>query len=73
VAGYQAVLEIGLAKAPVKTPKDQRLIKENVEKFLQAFAPPWDVRIKEHLLQGFYIPQEALSAEEMKERFGAND
>jgi len=73
VAGYQAVLEIGLAKAPVKTPKDQRLIKENVDKFLQAFEPPWAARIKEHLLQGFYIPQEALSAEEMKERFGVND
>ena len=73
VAGYQAVLEIGRKKPPVKTPKDQRLIKENVEKFLQAFAPPWAAEIKEHLEQGFYIPQEALSAEEMRERFGVDD
>ncbi|OQA09344.1 MAG: hypothetical protein BWY65_01129 [Firmicutes bacterium ADurb.Bin373] len=70
VAGYQAVLEIGLNKAPVKTPKEQRLIKENVEQFLHTFSPPWAAKIKEHLEQGFYIPQEALSAEEMRERFG---
>ncbi len=70
VAGYQALIQIGLQKAPVKTPKAQRLVKKNVANFLTAFEPSWAAKIGEHLLQGFYIPQEALSALEMKERFG---
>ena len=70
VAGYQALAQIGLQKAPVKTPKAQRLVKKNVARFLTAFEPAMAAKIREHLFQGFYIPQEALSAQEMKERFG---
>ncbi|QNB47772.1 hypothetical protein BR63_16735 [Thermanaerosceptrum fracticalcis] len=88
--GYKAVLEIGMLREPVKTPKEQRVRKENIEKFIQAleespelkklessvssgvFDLSWIVMLKKHLEGGFYIPQEALSATKMKERFGTN-
>lgn len=68
--GYQAVLEIGLSKRPVKTPKEQKFKKENIDWFIEAFEYSWAIKLKKHLEGGFYIPQEALSATEMKERFG---
>lgn len=69
--GYQAVLEIGLKKEPVKTPKKQKIKKENIARFIQAFEHAWAAKMKKHLEGGFYVPQEALSATEMKERFGS--
>jgi hypothetical protein len=73
--GYQAVLEIGLRKEPVKTPKEQKSKQENIARFNAAFEHTWARKLKSHLEGGFYIPQEALSAAKMKERFGsaAND
>ncbi len=81
--GYQAVCEIGMSRAPVKTPKAQRFSKENVNRFIQHLeessvakelrtedARIWTVMLREHLEGGFYIPQEALSAVLIKERFG---
>lgn len=68
--GYQAVLEIGQEKEPVKTPGQQKIKMENIDKFIKGFEPPWAVKLKKHLEDGFYVPQEALSAAEMKERFG---
>jgi len=77
---YQAVLEIGLARDPVKTPKEQRISKGNFAQFIEALeksacCPDGSeisnfIKLKKHLESGFYIPQEALSAAEMKERFG---
>ncbi|MBS3975843.1 MAG: hypothetical protein KGZ75_03815 [Syntrophomonadaceae bacterium] len=87
--GYQAVLEVGTLREPVKTPKEQRVKKANIERFVQALAESpglkkfasggssgtldlaWILMLKKHLTEGFYIPQEALSAAKMKERFGA--
>lgn len=67
--GYQAMLEIGLAKQFVKTPKQQKIRLENIAKFIEYFEKHRAVKLKSHLEGGFYIPQEALSATEMKERF----
>lgn len=69
--GYQAVLEIGLRKQPVKTPTDQKVKKENIDRFIGAFQHSWAAKLNKQLYGGFYIPQEALSAAEMKERFGS--
>ncbi|MEQ8200528.1 MAG: Wadjet anti-phage system protein JetD domain-containing protein [Syntrophomonadaceae bacterium] len=69
-AGYQAILEIGLDKPAVKTPKRQAIKPANIERFIEAFDSSWGIRLKRHLEEGFYIPQEALSASAMQERFG---
>lgn len=68
--GYQAILEIGLRRESAKTPKEQKLKKENIFRFIKVFEDSWAAKLKKHLEGGFYIPQEALSATEMKERFG---
>ncbi|WP_418791813.1 Wadjet anti-phage system protein JetD domain-containing protein [Phosphitispora sp. TUW77] len=68
--GYQAVLHIGQRKAPKETPKNQVVRKENIDRFIKGFESVWAVKLKRHLEDGFYIPQEALSATEMRERFG---
>jgi hypothetical protein len=68
--GYQAVLEIGLSKEPVKTPKQQRIKDENIDRFTTGFDQSWATKLNQHLKDGFYVPQEALSAIEMKNRFG---
>lgn len=67
--GYQAVLEIGSKREPIKTPKQQKISKENIARFLNGFDPHVAKELKKLLEGGFYIPQEALSATEMKERF----
>ncbi|MDD4583373.1 MAG: DUF2220 family protein, partial [Eubacteriales bacterium] len=67
--GYQAVLEIGSGKAPVKTPKRQKISKKNIGRFLNGFDSHVAKELKILLEEGYYIPQEALSATEMKERF----
>lgn len=78
--GYEAVLKIGLAHKAVKTPKEQRINKGNIEAFIAALRQYsrdhgiFDLadfdKLKKYLEDGFYIPQEALSAAGMKERFG---
>ncbi|MEW6624061.1 MAG: Wadjet anti-phage system protein JetD domain-containing protein [Bacillota bacterium] len=69
--GYQAVFEIGQRREPVKIPKQQKVNIENIERFISAFDQSWAIKLKKLLEGGFYIPQEALSAVEMKERFGS--
>jgi len=39
--GYQAVLEIGLGKEPVKTPKEQKSKQENIARFSTTFEYSW--------------------------------
>lgn len=68
--GYKAVLEIGLRREPLKTPKQQKVNNENLDRFIKAFDQSLAAKLKKLLEGGFYIPQEALSAAEMKERFG---
>ena len=68
--GYQAILEIGLNNPAVPTPTRQVVKPANIERFSQAFGPAWAARFQQHLEAGFYIPQEALSAAAMRERFG---
>jgi len=68
--GYQAILEIGLRKEVVRTPKEQKINKEHIVRFIKAFEHNWAVTIEKLIEGGFYIPQEALSAAEMEERFG---
>ncbi|MDD3270313.1 MAG: DUF2220 family protein [Syntrophomonadaceae bacterium] len=72
IEGYQAILEIGLKRSPVKTPKEQKIKSENITRFIKAFDQSWAVKLQQHLEEGFYIPQEALSATAIKERFGVN-
>ncbi len=67
--GYEAVLEIGLQKGTVKTPREQMISSENIDRFGQLFVYPIAVKVKELLQGGLYIPQEALSATAIKERF----
>lgn len=68
--GYQAILEIGLKRELVKTPKQQIVSDEKIDRFSKEFDPSWALKIKKLLDGGFYIPQEALSATLIKERFG---
>lgn len=68
--GYQAILEIGLKKEPVKTPKQQKKNEKNTIRFMNEFDQTLGLKIKKLLDEGFYIPQEALSAIKIKERFG---
>lgn len=68
--GYEAVLEIGLKRGPAKTPKKQTICRENTDRFIQSFDQSSAVKLKELLQGGFYIPQEALSAAEIRKRFG---
>ena len=70
IEGYQAILEIGLHRMPVKTPKQQKIKTENIVRFIRAFDQFWAVKLQQHLEGGFYVPQEALSATAIKERFG---
>lgn len=67
---YQATLEIGRKRGFAKTPKQQKMNGDNIGKFIRAFNEPWVSEIKRLLDGGFYIPQEALSATKIKERFG---
>lgn len=71
--GYLAMLEIGTRRGLRKTPKLQRMCAENIDRFCGFFEQPWVERLKALLNEGFYIPQEALSAAEMRERFGTSD
>jgi len=68
--GYQAILEIGTMRELVKTPKQQRVSENNIEKFIKEFDDNSALKIKRIINEGFYIPQEALSATMIKERFG---
>lgn len=71
--GYQAIIEIGLMRKLVKTPKMQKVSEENIEKFINEFDEIFAKKIREIISEGFYIPQEALSAIKIKERFGNLD
>ena len=68
-AGYQAILEIGLSKGLRKTPKQQRIKRDNIKKFAASFHQDLSNQLLRCLEEGCYIPQEALSASEMKARF----
>jgi hypothetical protein len=70
VEGYQAVFEIGSAREIRKTPKAQKVKPENIGVFIEMFAPVWAAKLAKILEEGRYIPQEALSAAQMKVRFG---
>lgn len=69
-AGYQAILEIGMKNPAIKTHKKQRIKAANIERFIKALDSSRADQLKELLEGGFYIPQEALSAAVMLERFG---
>jgi hypothetical protein len=68
--GYEAILEIGFFRGFLKTPKQQKVKIDNIRRFADEFDNRFSNKIKELLEEGFYIPQEALSAEKIKERFG---
>lgn len=67
--GYEAVMEIGLKKGLAKTPRQQKISDENILQFVNGFDINVAVKIRKLINGGFYIPQEALSAAGMKERF----
>lgn len=68
--GYAALMEIGSGHKPKKIPKQQRINREHIEKFCGFFGQPLAQQLGRLLNGGFYIPQEALSAAQMRERFG---
>lgn len=68
--GYAAMLEIGSGHKPVKIPKQQRINMDHIEKFCSFFGHALSQQLGRLLNGGFYIPQEALSATEMRYRFG---
>lgn len=68
--GYRILLEKGLAKKPLQTPKKQIINENNISRFIGSFDRTTAEQIKNLLTSGCYIPQEALSASIMKERFG---
>lgn len=68
IPGYKSILEIGSKKDPKRTPKAQSVCIDNIEEFAGEFDKSIEVKIKELLIGGFYIPQEALSAKRIKER-----
>lgn len=70
VEGYQAMMEIGLSKGLRKTPNQQRIRRDHIEKFAANFHHDLANQLLRYLEAGCYIPQEALSASEMKARFG---
>lgn len=70
IDGYMAILEIGLKKIPSRTPSKQVINENNIRRFIEAFDKTTAEQIKNLLISGCYIPQEALSARIMKERFG---
>ena len=67
--GYEALLEIGSGYEPKKAPKQQRINKAHIEKFCSFFGQAAAQQLGSLLNEGFYIPQEALSATQMRERF----
>lgn len=69
--GYQAIFEIGTNRESVKTPRQQKINERNIDLFVKEFDNQMGSKIKRFLLDGYYIPQEALSSTKMKERFGA--
>ena len=70
VEGYTIILEIGLRRNPVQLPHKQQIRPENITTFVEGFATDLGLTCKRFLEEGFYIPQEALSARIMRERFG---
>lgn len=67
--GYEAVLEIGLKRGTAKTPKQQKTNNDNISQFTNELDINLATRIRKLISGGFYMPQEALSAVGMKERF----
>jgi hypothetical protein len=67
--GYEAILETGLKRGLAKTPKQQKVNDDNILQFANELDINLAVRIRKFISGGFYIPQEALSAAGMKERF----
>jgi len=70
IEGYKIVLETGLRKIPSRTPGKQVINEKNISRFISYFDKNTAEQIKNLLVSGCYIPQEALSASMMKERFG---
>lgn len=70
IDGYMTILEIGLKKHPCRTQGKQVINENNIRRFTEAFDKTTAEQIKGLLASGCYIPQEALSASLMKERFG---
>jgi len=69
-AGYEAMLDIGLKHLPAVVPKRQLIKAVNIKKFLTGFHKEMAEKLSELFTSGCYIPQEALSTVEMRERFG---
>lgn len=70
IEGYKVILETGLKKNPSRIPKKQVINEKNISRFIEGFDNTSAEQIKNLLASGCYIPQEALSASIMKERFG---
>ncbi len=69
-AGYEAMLDIGLKRPSAVVRKRQIIKAVNIKRFLAGFNQELAEKLNELFTSGCYIPQEALSAVEMRERFG---
>lgn len=70
IEGYKIILETSLGKNPSRTPGKQVINEKNISRFINYFDNNTAEQIKNLLVSGCYIPQEALSASMLKERFG---
>lgn len=70
IQAYVNTLEIGLAKDLKPVPKRQLVKNENIEEFIEGFSAVHGKKIKEIIMSGYYIPQEALNGIEIELRFG---
>ncbi len=68
-AGYLAILDIGMRKGLGRVVKDQRLNEVYGRRFVGSFGDEVAMKFAAVLDGDFYVPQEALSGIEMKERF----
>ncbi len=67
--GYRQLLSAAEGRAVSKVPKDQVLNKNSLAAFVKHFSQEDGYRIREILLGGGYVPQEAFSAEKMRQMY----
>lgn len=70
IQAYVDTLEIGLSKDLKPVPKRQLVKNQNIEEFIEGFSEIHANKIKEIIMSGYYIPQEALNGMEIERRFG---
>lgn len=71
IEGYRQLMLTAKEKEIKKVPKDQVLNKDSLLEFIKYFSQEEGNEIRDILLNGGYIPQEAFSAEKMRKLFSS--